>query len=647
MCGIAGILTRDPSRYEPAALRMRAAMAHRGPDDSGLAAIEANHDHCSLLLAHRRLSIIDLSPAGHQPMHDPETGNWIVFNGEIYNFRQLRADLESLGHSFCSDCDTEVILKGYAAWGRQVLTRLRGMFAFAIYDHSRRQLLLARDRVGIKPLYYARHPRPDVTLLFASEIRALLASDLVPRRPSHAGVASYLINGCVIDPWTIVENVVSLLPAHYLVVDMTGTVVDQGAYWRLPAEQGQPQPRPAETSRIRGILEDAVRTHMISDVPLGAFLSGGVDSSTLVALMQSISSAPVRTFSLVFDDPQLNEARYSRSVAATLRTQHQEVHVTEQDFLDLLDDALTAIDQPTTDAINSYVVSRKCKESGLTVAIAGTGGDELFGGYSSFTRVPRAMRLLRCLSRLPGSCRSLLTQMARLTLTDGSGPMPSTGLSGKLTTLLGLPDDDLRVYQLHRAVLLPEICDRLLGGPREASRTWGLASDWEKVLREATGAAKDPRRQVSVCELCYYLSNQLLRDTDAVSMAVSLEVRVPFLDHELIGAVFDVAPDQLYAGPRSKQLLIDAVQDILPPQAYEHPKQGFVLPIGRWLTGPLHRTVKETLTDARAVASLGLDPHQARLVMEDCQAAGQKIFYTRLWSLFVLVDWCRRHQLSL
>jgi len=643
MCGIAGILADDALCYRDEALRMGVAMASRGPDDSGLEFI-SREGGLSLALVHRRLSILDLSPAGHQPMHDPQTGNSIVYNGEVYNFPQLRSELSAAGQRFTSNCDTEVILRGYAVWGADVVRRLRGMFAFAICDSARQRVLLARDRLGIKPLYYSFHPTERVRMVFASEIRALLASGLVARRLSPEGLSCYLLNGYVPDPLTILDGVHSLLPGWYMVVDAAGNVVEQKSYWTRGAN-GAPHRSAdlsAESRNLRAVLEEVVSQHMISDVPLGAFLSGGIDSSVLVALMTRLSPGTVQTFSLVFEEPHLSEERYSRAVARRLGTAHREVRVTEPEFLNLMDDALTAIDQPTTDAINSYVISRKCRETGLTVAIAGTGGDELFGGYTSFQRVPRALSALCAYHRLPAGVRRPLYRLLRGLLGGSRSCLPSAGIRGKMAALLDLPPDVMAVYQLSRWVLLPELCASLLDRCEPASN-WGVPQPLLDVIRSATESCSDLRERISVFEQSCYLSNQLLRDTDSVSMAVSLEVRVPFLDHVLVEALSHVHPDTRFMGPRPKQLLIEAVRDILPPEAYQRPKQGFVLPLGRWLLGPLASVVARTLGDDELVLGIGLNPLAVRAVQEDCRTAGEKVFYTRIWGLFVLADWCRRY----
>ena len=648
MCGIAGILEVSGASHDQHVQRMETALAHRGPDDRGFAPVPTQPGIGRVLLAHRRLSILDLSAAGHQPMRDEVTGNVIVYNGEIYNYRQLRRELQTKGVEFTSDCDTEVVLKGYGVWGVDVLRRLRGMFAFGLVDGRAGTILLARDRLGIKPLYYARAPRPGVGLLFASEVRGILASGLIPRTVCAPAVAQYLVNGYVPDPLTLVDGVESLLPGHYAHFDATGVLMEMRRFWDPghPSSGGHCRTRGAAAALVRTVLEEIVEQHMISDVPLGAFLSGGIDSSALVALMTQRAPGQVETFSLVFDDPHLSEEIYSRAVARTLKTRHHECRITEAEFLGLMDDALAALDQPTTDGVNSYVVSRKCREAGLAVALAGTGGDELFGGYQTFSRVPRSLRVVRALGALRPALRRPVRRTVQRLLLGSRGYNPSAGLRAKLAALVDLPADALRVYHLMRMVLLPRVVGRLVQWDGAFSGVGRLPLPLESLVRGRAAGHSDLRAQVSIFEQMLYLSNQLLRDTDCVSMAVALEVRVPLLDHVLVETVEALPPMVRFDHRCPKRLLIDAVRDILPPAAYQRRKQGFVLPLGRWLAGPLRERVRATLADPSALAAAGLEPDSARAVVADCFAAGQRIYFTRLWGLYVLVDWCRRHGMS-
>src|SRR5215217_6181777 len=373
MCSISGILGRVS---RDAVVRMNQAQQHRGPDDCGIASCGEVH------LGNTRLAIIDTSTAGHQPMNDPQTGNWITYNGETYNFKDLRRELDD--DPWSSNTDTEVVLRAYAKWGIDSFRKLRGMFAFAIWDNQKQTLVLARDSLGIKPLYYYADGEQ---FIFASELRALLASELVPRKLSSAGVDSYLANGSVEAPLTIIEGVRQLLPGHCLQVNCQLELRD--IEFAIPNSKSIDGNRDDAVALLRSELEESVRLHLVSDVPLGVFLSGGMDSSALVALLSRVSDQRPKTFSVVFDEAAYTEAPFSRAVAERFNTDHSEIRLSEDRLLDILPMAIAAIDQPTMDGINTFVVSSAVKREGITVALSGLGGDELFAGYPSFRRALR------------------------------------------------------------------------------------------------------------------------------------------------------------------------------------------------------------------------------------------------------------------
>ena len=424
---------------------MNAAQAHRGPDDQGIAKCEFP----GVYLGNTRLAVIDVSQAGHQPMNDPETGNWITYNGETYNYLDLRREIDA--EAWQSNTDTEVILRGYGKWGVDVFRRMRGMFALAIWDGAKHELVLARDRLGIKPLYYFADKE---NFVFASELRALLASGLVQRRLSIEGVDSYLATGAVESPLTIIDGVRQLLPGHYLQVKAkeAGLEVNdvEFASARSIGETVEAD-RTCAVARLREELEESVRLHLVSDVPLGVFLSGGMDSSALVALMSRSGPRP-KTFSVVFDEAGFTEAPFSRAVAERFNTDHSEIRLTEDRLLELLPAAIAAIDQPTMDGINTFVVSHAVKRAGITVALSGLGGDELFGGYPSFRR---AMKLAG------------MSQTSKRVLRAASG-VGSIALNGsvqrhkfwELANSAGKPAD---VYRISRQLFSTDAAARMTG----------------------------------------------------------------------------------------------------------------------------------------------------------------------------------------
>ena len=393
MCGIGGLIgAQDEGGV--ICRRMLAALRHRGPDDEGM--IQPTP---TVSLVHTRLSIFDLSPAGHQPMTDGPTressGSWVTFNGEIYNFKELESELAACGQTFRTRCDTEAILRSYREWGEAAIPRWRGMFAIGLVDPARGVGYLVRDRLGIKPLFMCR--LPGGALAFASELRALLAlgPELVSSEVEPAALESFFAQGAVHGYQTLVKGVTMLRPGETLAVDLaTGKELRRATYWHLPsAVAGEAPARADAVEELREVVTEAVRLHLASDAPLGLFLSGGIDSSALLALASASWSGTLRTLTIGFDSPEFDESDISAATASRFAVEHQNIRLTGADVLGKIPGALAAIDQPTVDGFNTYFVSKAAREAGLTVALSGLGGDELFGGYATFTDVPRALAL--------------------------------------------------------------------------------------------------------------------------------------------------------------------------------------------------------------------------------------------------------------
>src|SRR5258708_18828726 len=402
MCGIFGIIGRNATIADGLLERGTQSLANRGPDDWGTIVLrDSIPGPVEVGLGSRRLAILDLSPLGHQPMRDPETGNWIVYNGEIYNFRDVRAELEREGTIFVSHSDTEVLLKAYARWGVQCLVKFRGMFAFAIWDAGRHHLFLARDPMGIKPLYYAQS---GSYFIFASEGRSLLGTGLVPRRIDRAGLINYLTFGSAYDPLTLVEGVQALPPGHSMTWGDGRLQVSP--YWDLVDDSADGEKMSVieneklAVEQLRPLLEESVRMQLVSDVPVGVFLSGGIDSSALVSILSRGGVTP-RTFAIVFREAEFSEGEHSRAIAREFRTDHHEILVSQEDVLASLPQAIQAMDLPTMDGLNTFFVSRETRAAGVKVALSGLGGDEVFAGYSSFRTVPRMQRFARIWKQLP------------------------------------------------------------------------------------------------------------------------------------------------------------------------------------------------------------------------------------------------------
>jgi len=449
MCGIAGIVGRVDDKNRAALKRMSEAMVHRGPDGSGVWESPPDERGLGVLLAHRRLAILDLSPAGAQPMIDPVSGHALVFNGEIYNFQDLRARLVAAGHRFESTGDTAVMLRALGSEGPGSLASLRGMFAFASWDPARRTLLLARDPLGIKPLYFARQADSGAgwSLAFASEVRALLASGLFSQPRLHpVAAASVVWNGFVAGPHTAILGIESLCPGQLRIFDSRGAEQETRRFWSVPAPKGDD----AGEEQVAAALEECVRLHLVSDVPLGVFLSGGIDSSVVANLARKANRGPVHTFTLAFEEREFDEGPAARRIAEAIGTQHREVVLKEQEFVADLDKALDSLDQPTFDGLNSFYMSHAVRRAGFTVALVGTGGDELFGGYTSFRDLPPLLRWSRRLGWMP---REPLVAGARFAAArlQRSGAVPAQIRWAKLPDMVRKGDDLVSLYQIGRA----------------------------------------------------------------------------------------------------------------------------------------------------------------------------------------------------
>ena len=640
MCGIAGAIGRIDETIVTAVDRIGASQAHRGPDDCGAWLFAP--DACGACFAFRRLAILDLSPGGHQPMLDDQRGNVLIFNGEIYNFRELRRELECRGETFKSSGDSEVLLKGYGQWGMDVVRRIRGMFAFAIWDARQRQVVIARDRVGIKPLYYSMTQRDGKpTVLFASELRALLASGCVSRRLNPAALSTYIWNGFVVGPETIVRDVHMMPAGHYAVINPRDASVNLHRYWHLPAAL----PQADGMEQLAASLASASQQHLLSDAPLGVFLSGGVDSSAVTA-MAARHGGSIRTFNIRFEEAQFDESKYARAVAQSLGTDHTEITLTNEHFRDHLDEALASVDQPTFDAINTYFVSRAAREAGMTVALAGTGGDELFGGYRSFKDNPRVARICRTLSAIPTAFRSAVAKQCVHFMQRGGNTVPSQTRWGKLADMISTEGHGVDVHQVSYSLFTHEFMGELLRDGEHPDVIAGLPRRRAEELAIIANGHLD-LHGVSMLELSCFVGERLLRDTDCTSMAVSLEVRVPLLDHEVIESAAGIETAQRFLPLGKKPPLRSIALSGLDQRLFDRPKAGFELPIEHWCRSTLKSNLDATFADRQRFESIGINHETANRLWRAFQAGAPGIYWSRVWSLFALTDWCRRHEVQL
>jgi len=643
MCGIAGIVGRLSGTNHEALRRMNHAIAHRGPDGEGFWTSTPDARGWGALLAFRRLAILDLTPAGAQPMVDPVTGHVVVYNGEIYNYVELRDRLAAAGQTFRSSGDTAVMLRALGLHGRQAVAWLRGMFAFALWDASERKLLMARDPLGIKPLYFARNPDPygEWSLAFASEIRAILACGLLGKpRLNPLAAASMAWNGFMVTPETAIAGIETVWPGELCVFDSAGGKELREYYWSVPQGRGT---RVMDEHQLGGVLEQCVHLHLASDVPLAVFLSGGVDSSAVANLAQKTSRAPVHTFTLAFEEKEYNEGPIARRIADAIGTRHLEVVLTEQRFIAQLEAAVDSLDQPTFDALNSYYMSHAVREAGFKVALAGTGGDELFGGYSSFRDLPALLRWSARAKWIPGGLRMALARLV------SSAMQPSNGLIGhqsrwaKLPEMVRRKDDLLSLYQLAYALFLPDFQQQLLGDAMTDAVTDGLPAAMRSRLLLET-ESRSPLAAISVMEQRLFLGERLLRDTDAASMAASLEVRLPLVDQVLLEAVGRLPDHERYLPLQKKSVLRRIGLRGLDPALFERPKAGFVLPLNRWLRMGLGKVMDQAMRDPVAVKPTGLNPEAVRRLWQAFLDGVPRIYWSRVWAIYVFIRWCHRHR---
>jgi asparagine synthase (glutamine-hydrolysing) len=550
----------------------------------------------------------------------------LVYNGEVYNFAEIRRDLESLGESFASTGDTEVVFKACVRWGEEAVMRFRGMFALGFWDETERRLLLARDRLGIKPLYLVRDASG---IAFASEVRTLLAAGASRRVLSPKGLLGYLRYGSVQEPDTILADVQSLPPGSFLIHDDRGS--RERAYWVLPADAPIARDRDDLVTSLRCLLHESVRLQLVADVPFGIFLSGGADSAALTAIASAESSQPVHTFTVVFDEKSLSEEVWAADVAGRFGCVHHSVHVTGADAATDLVEAFRDQDQPSGDGLNSWLVSRAARREGLSMALSGLGGDEVFAGYPNFRHFGFLVRA----SRVGGVCPSGVSSYL-----EARAARP--GASHRLRKAIALAQAEGKasgVYQALRCLFTDGQIERLLPGPA-FRRVMG--SD---VASECQAMSGDSVNDFSRFELTGYMRNTLLRDTDTMSMANSLEVRVPLLDERLVDFMLKVPGDMKLDRSVNKPLLFDAVP-ALPRDIGRRPKMGFVLPLADWFRGPMKDGLEEIILGLRGPAA-GVIRRSASASAWTAFLAGKQVSASRLWATASLAAWMDEHDVIL
>jgi asparagine synthase (glutamine-hydrolysing) len=623
MCGIAGFVeppgTEAAKEREPerTALldRMCRVIAHRGPDDQGMM-VEGG-----VALGMRRLSIIDLA-GGHQPISNEDGMVTVVYNGEIYNYRELQRELEARGHRFQTHSDTEVVVHAYEEYGEACVDHFRGMFAFALWDARRQRLFIARDRTGKKPLYYTLTPQG--TLVFGSELKSLLEHPSVEREVDPEALDLYFSFGYVPDPLSIFRNIKKLPPGHHL--SFTDGRVSVREYWDFRFEVVEARREEDYLEELRSLLDEAVRLRLIADVPLGAFLSGGVDSSTVVGLMARHMDQPVKTFSIGFHEDSYNELKYARIAARHFGTNHHEFIVTP-DICEVVDELVWHFDEPFFDssAIPTYMVSKLAREH-VKVVLSGDGGDELFAGYTRYV----LDRKRSGFARLPRAVRKGLMQPLGRRLPHGA---PGRNYIHNIAfDPLDRYIEDISVFTRlnKRALYTPEFRARL-GEDAAASRYRDYAA------RVNTGDAVDP---LLYLDSKTYLPGDILTKVDRMTMATSLEARVPLLDHKLIEFVTRIPASLKMKGLETKYIFKRAVRGLVPAEILDRPKQGFGVPIQQWINQQLRERVHGTLTEARTEQRGYVEPTYVRLLLDEHER-GRRDHSAELWTLFMLELWHR------
>ena len=635
MCGIAGIILKPDKALVDLDLRLGAmalSMAHRGPDDQGVY-ISPNG---RFGLVNRRLAIRDVSSAGHMPMINANGNVIITYNGEIYNADELRRELENKDYSFFSNSDTEVILHGYEEWGKDVVKRLRGMFAFAILDcragDDNHSFLIGRDHLGIKPLYYTE---TDSAFIFGSELKTVLASGLVSDEINPAGLYGYLATGSVPGPLTIYKHIKTLPSASTLEGKTCLSEFGEPAnYWQISTTVDQTLTYSEALSEVRTLLADTVRCRLVSDVPLGAFFICVLDSSAIVVLMREATSGPIRTCSIAFADDGYDESFYAKTVAEAIGAEHFERRITAVNVASELESILSAMDQPTVDGINTYFVSQTARQAGLTVSLSGLGGDELFGGYqNTFSQVPAIAKGLHLAHRVPGVAPLMRSALGLL-------PESKQERFSRIGYALEQPPSLGAAYLTRRGLFAPSFVQRLMTPEwwQQAKEQFDLGH-YVAANINGMGHKDESFSKISRAELKLYTHNQLLRDTDIMSMAHSLEVRVPFLDVRLVemllrlpAAIKNHQPEKHHT---PKPLLVQALQGILPTAVKQRQdKKGFTFPFALWLEKHLQ---EETQNRLQLVKTQGWLNAKAVDELYLAYQAGH-VHWSRIWALVALTS---------
>ncbi|NOQ73151.1 MAG: asparagine synthase (glutamine-hydrolyzing) [Crocinitomix sp.] len=624
MCGINGIYKFSGNSYDPKLIaNMNDALAQRGPDAEGT----FTDQH--IFLGHRRLSILDPTEQSNQPFKSKDGRYVMVFNGEIYNFKSIKSELNE--YAFTTESDTEVVLAAYIKYGENCLRLFNGMFAFAIWDTVDKTLFIARDRLGIKPLYYVLN---NEEIIFSSSLKAILATDLIARKISEEGLVDYLRYQTVHAPYTILDGVFMLMPGQQLTVSEEVEPRFK-TYWSPTKDYTKASNSVSEVQKeVQNKLSESVERRLVSDVPFGAFLSGGIDSSIIVALMSQQHDQKIDTFSVAFKEEKFSEAQFARQVAEKYQTNHHEIELGVDEFKDLIPTAFKYMDHPSGDGLNTFVVSKKTQEAGVKMALSGLGGDELFGGYSIFNQVPN-LQSKKWLYSFPVYMRKPMGIL--------NHALKGTIESAKIKEILKSPTFDLEyVYQYYRQVSMDDQVLRLLK-TNKLPESRVLRDTHELIGFNKEGWPLPALSRISVAEMTTYMQNVLLRDADQMSMANGLELRVPFLDHELVSYVLGIR-DEIKKPITAKKLLVDSFKHLIPEEVYNRKKMGFVLPYETWMKAELKSFCEERLNELKKIPYFrenGIDNYWKQFLNNN-----KRVTWSRIWPLVSLGDWVKENGIT-
>lgn len=630
MCGVAGIITDLSLEYaKTTSLILKDSIFHRGQDDDGIEIRSINKD-TNISLIHTRLSILDLSKKAHQPMIDDYNKNVLVFNGEIYNYLYLRKLLIESNYQFKSNSDTEVILYAYDKWGAEFLKYLEGMFSLCIWDHSKKKFFLAVDPLGIKPLYWGNN---DNTFFFCSELRPLLKSNLSKKNLDYLSIDSYLAYGSVQGPDTIIEDIKILQGGHYLIIDSNRKLIKKEQYWNLNFKNKLKYNYKDTISKLNKIISKVNKQHLLSDVPIGIFLSGGVDSSAL-AYFSSKNKENINSFSVDFEEKDWSEGDFSKKTAEKLKINHTEITLSEEKLKLIITRAVSSLDQPSIDGINVFALSELVRKQGIKVAISGQGGDEIFAGYSTFKHLPLIVKFNKILRKMPKIFKKLIKYFFLITI-DFKRVLPS-----KLLQLIKYDHSVVDSYFLLRQLLPFETRKKLLNSKSCSRNALNKVTQFN-FSNDIRGL--DLIDTVSYLELKCYLGQTLLRDSDVMGMANNLEIRVPFLDKRIIEFVCSIPPSFKVDNKRPKPLLLDATYGNVEKRIWNKKKQGFTFPWEKWLRNDLKFLGEQTFEDEIFWKKFGFNFNELKKMWLSFLSHRRGVTWPRIWVFIVFRSWCKEN----